>query len=82
MLKWIDQSPALSRLLENVSGIMTRQRGLPVVIGIVLVIVSLILQSVNVYANDVTLELIGVIVLHVGIVAALIGLLMAEALGQ
>ena len=82
MLKWIDQSPALAKLLENVSTILTRQRGLPVVVGIIFVIVSLILQSINVYAHNVILELAGVIVLHIGILAALIGLLMAEALGQ
>ncbi len=81
MLKWIDQSPTLARLLERVSSIVTRQRGLPVVIGIVFVIISLILQSVNVYANSLVLDLVGVIVLHVGILAALIGLLLAEALG-
>jgi hypothetical protein len=81
MFKWLDQSPFLSRLLEKVSAAVTRQRGLPVVVGILLVIVSFIVQAVNVYADDIILELIGVVTLHVGILIALIGFLMAEALG-
>lgn len=81
MFKWLDQSPFLSRLLEKVSTAVTRQRGLPVVVGILCVIVSLIVQAFNVYADDIVLELVGVIALHLGILMALIGLLMAEALG-
>jgi hypothetical protein len=81
MLKWIDQSPRISRLLESVSSAMSRQRGLPVVLGILCVVVSFILQSLNVFLDNTAVELIGVITLHVGILLALIGLLLAEALG-
>ena len=80
-MKWLDQSPLLARLLETISTAMTRQRGLPVILGIVCVIISFVVQAVNVYTANTTLELIGVIMLHVGILMALIGLLMAEALG-
>jgi hypothetical protein len=81
MFKWLDQSSLLGRLLESVSTTMSRQRGLPVIAGIVCVIISFVVQAVNVYAPDTALELIGVIALHVGVLLALIGLLMAEALG-
>lgn len=81
MFKWLDQSPLLARLLETVSTAMTRQRGLPVILGILCVIVSFVVQAINVYALNTTLELIGVITLHLGVLIALIGLLMAEALG-
>lgn len=81
MFKWLDRSPALAKLLEKVSTAMSRQRGLPVIIGIGCVIISFIVQAVNVFTGSTALELIGVIVLHVGVLVALIGLLMAEALG-
>ena len=81
MLKLIDRSPLIARLLELTATAMIRQRGLPVLIGIVFVIISFVVQTVNVFAGNMVLELIGVVVLHLGILFALIGLLMAEALG-
>lgn len=81
MFRRLDQSTAIAKLLETISSAMTRRRGLPVILGIVLVIVSFIVQAVNVFVGDPVLELIGVIALHVGLLMALIGLLMAEALG-
>lgn len=82
MFKRIDSSPGLSRFLALVTERMAKQRGLPVVIGIFLVIVSFVVQSVNVYAQSQVLELIGVIVHHVGLLTALIGLLVSEVLGD
>ena len=82
MFRWLDRSSALSKLLEKVSTAMTRRRGLPVILGIFCVIISFIVQSVNIYVGNTTLELIGVIALHVGLLLALIGLLLAEALGS
>lgn len=81
MHKWLDRSPAIARLLERTAAATTRQRGLPVLIGIVFVIISFVVQAINVFAGNQVLELVGVIVLHLGILFALIGLLMAEALG-
>lgn len=82
MFKRIDSSPALSRFLARFTERMAKQRGLPVVIGILLIVVSLIVQSVNVYTQSQVLELIGVIVHHVGLLTALIGLLVSEVLGD
>jgi hypothetical protein len=82
MFKRIDQSPTLARLIERLSALLARQRGLPVVIGIALVIVSFIIQLIEVYTESRLLEVIGVITLNVGVLAALIGLLMAEPLGK
>jgi hypothetical protein len=82
MWKIIDESRFLSRFLERLSNTLAKQRGLPVVIGIFLVIVSLVVQGINVYADSKILELIGVIVQHLGLLSALIGLLLAEALGE
>jgi len=82
MFKRIDQSPTLARLIERLSTLLAKQRGLPVVIGILLVIVSFIIQLIEVYTESRLLELIGIITLNVGLLTALIGLLMAEPLGK
>ena len=82
MFKRIDRSPRLAKLIEYMSTFLAKQRGLPVVIGIVLVVVSLFVQSINVYAHSQLLGLVGVIAQHIGILAALIGLLLAEPLGK
>jgi hypothetical protein len=82
MFKQIDRSPRLAKLIEYMSTLMAKQRGLPVVIGIVLVIVSFVVQAIDVYVQSQLLALIGVATLHIGILAALIGLLLAEPLGK
>lgn len=82
MFKRIDRSPALARLLENLSAALARQRGLPIVIGMILVAVSFVIQLVNVSNPSQTLDLLWTITHHVGLLVALIGLLMVEPLGQ
>lgn len=81
-MKRIDESKLLIRLLTRLSALLARQRGLPIVIGIVLVIVSFFLQVVDVFASSQALDLLGVIVQHVGILIALIGLVLATPLGK
>lgn len=82
MFKRIDQSPALARLIERLSGTLARQRGLPTVIGILFIIISFIVRLVDVYVDSQALELIWVITHHLGIIVALIGLLLVEPLGK
>ncbi len=82
MFKRIDRSPRLAKLIEFLSTFMAKRRGLPVIIGVVLVIVSMFVQTINVYAQVQFLDLVGIVSLHVGILAALIGLLLAEPLGK
>ena len=82
MFKRLDQSPGLARLIEALGNFLTRQRGLPVVIGIVLVVISFVVQVLNVFVGSIVLEFIGVVVIHLGIISALVGLLLAEALGS
>lgn len=82
MFKRIDRSPALARLLEHLSATLARQRGLPIIIGVLLVAVSFIIQLVNVATPSQTLDLLWTITLHIGLLSALIGLLMVEPLGQ
>jgi hypothetical protein len=82
MFRRIDRSPAIARLLENLSAAMARQRGLPIVIGVILVTVSFVIQLINVSNPSQTLDLLWTITHHVGLLFALIGLLMVEPLGQ
>jgi hypothetical protein len=82
MLKKIDKSKFLNNLLQTVSNTVAAQRGLPVVIGIGLIILSLIIQSINVFTETNFLELVGVLVHHLGLLTALIGLVMSNALGD
>lgn len=82
MFKRLDRSPALARAIERLSSFLARRRGLPVVVGIVLVAISFVLQIINVYTDSQTVQLIGVICLNAGILAGLIGLLLAEPLGK
>jgi hypothetical protein len=82
MLRWIDRNQFLSRLIERSSRLLARQRGLPVVVGIVLVGAGFAVQVINVYVGEPLFELAGVIFQNVGILIALISLLLAEPLGR
>lgn len=82
MFKRIDESSWLANRIASLSEFMAKRRGLPVVIGIGLIIVSFVLQLVDVYATSQTLHLIGVITLNLGILISLIGLLLADPLGK
>jgi type IV secretory pathway TrbD component len=82
MFKRIDRSPAIARLLERVSTILAKQRGLPIVVGIVFVIVGFIVQLVDFYAPQFRLQLVWIILHNAGILIALIGLLLADPLGK
>lgn len=82
MFKRIDRSSSLARLIEWISDFLARRRGLPVVIGIVLVVVSFVIQVINVSANSQVLQLAGVVIEHIGVLIALIGMLLSQPLGK
>lgn len=82
MLKKIDASQFLVKLLERLSTLLARRRGLPAVIGIILIIMGFGLELANVGINSPSLELIHIILRNGGVLVALIGLLLSEPLGQ
>lgn len=82
MFKRVDESNWLANRIASLSEFMAKRRGLPVVIGIGLVIISFALQLIDVYVDSRLLHLISVITQNVGILTALIGLLLAEPLGK
>lgn len=82
MMKKIDQSPLLSRLIEKAGLLLAKQRGLPVVVGLILVVIGFVFQLVDVYSASQLVEILGIIFHSVGILIALIGLLLADPLGK
>jgi hypothetical protein len=82
MLRRIDQSPLFARLLEGSSNFVARYRGLPVILGILLVFISMLLQIGDIYSQSRILTLAGVVTHHVGVLIALIGLLIAAPIGK
>jgi len=82
MFKRIDESSWLASRIASFSEFMAKRRGLPVVIGIALVVISFVLQLIDVYSTSRILHLIGVITLNIGILIALIGLLLSDPLGK
>lgn len=82
MFKWIDRSPLLSKLIENLSAGLARQRGLPIVIGVLLIAISFIIHLVNLGQASPTLDLLWSITHHGGLLLALIGFLLVQPLGQ
>jgi hypothetical protein len=55
---------------------------LPVVVGIFLIVISFVIQLLDVYAESKVLHLVGVVAQNTGILVALVGLLFAEPLGK
>jgi hypothetical protein len=82
MFKRIDQSSLLARLLERLTSTLARQRGLPVVIGVILITFSFLFDLLNRASPSSTLALLWSITHHLGLIIAFIGLLIIEPLGR
>lgn len=81
MRQRLDRSPAVASLIKTLSNKLAQQRGLIPVVGIGLALLGYICLTVNVFVNQQLLELAGLLLQGIGILAALIGLLLAEPLG-
>jgi hypothetical protein len=82
MFQSLDESPWLNRMLQRVSTLLAKQRGLPVVIGIALFVFGFILQVLNLALQSPVVEFLQIILHNVGILIALVGLLLSEPLGR
>jgi hypothetical protein len=82
MFKRIDESHVLASLIARISDFIAKRRGLPVVVGIILVFISLILQLVDFSTGTSVVRLIAIITQSLGILIALIGLLLSDPLGK
>jgi hypothetical protein len=81
-MRQIDRSPLLIRLLETVSGFLAKQRGLPIVIGIIFITGGGVLEFLNVAFQNPAVEMVEIIFRNFGLVSALTGILLLEPLGQ
>ncbi len=82
MLRRIDSSKFLSRLFDGLSNLLARQRGLPVVLGIGLIVIALIFQMINFIWPAPLFEFVAILLNGIGVIAALVGLLLATPLGR
>lgn len=82
MLKRIDESQFLIKSIERLSSLLARQRGLPVMIGLGLFIIGGILQFLNLAFDSRIIEVFQILFHNLGVIIALVGLLLAEPLGQ
>ena len=85
-----DASPRFSAMINSLSSAMATQRGLPLLIGTVLLFISwithaitlIILVSTHSFDQQLYLLCIPFTVLHVGVLAGFIGAMLAIPLGQ
>ena len=82
MFKRINSSRFLLKLVERTSNLLAKQRGLPIVLGIILVIIGFIFQLLNFSMENQTIELLGIITHNAGVLIALIGLVLSTPLGK
>lgn len=82
MLKRIDHSSKIASFLEGLSAALAKRRGLPIVIGLLLIVLSLIISLIGFAVESPVLEVIWSLTHHLGIIIALVGILLVEPLGQ
>ena len=82
MLRIIDRSQFLIKTLTRISGLLERQRGLPILVGIVMLIGSGTLEYLNLAIESPFIAMIQIFVHHFGIITALIGILIIKPLGN
>lgn len=66
-------------MLDRISHFLAQLRGLPIMIGVGLVVLNLILQFINVPVIEVIAD--ANVFMHLGIIVGLIGVMLSEALG-
>jgi len=79
----IDHSPRLAAYLKNVSSGLSTQRGLPTLIAIGLVALSLLVHIVLAFTpTNALVAIIAYVLLHAAILIGLLGVLLAEPIGR
>lgn len=78
----LNSSRTLGRLISFFSGALARNRGVPILAGVVLVVISLVVHVLAAITDDVGWRIIAFLVLHAAIFTGLLGVLLAEPLGR
>ncbi len=78
----LNRSRKLGGIISFLSGYLANYRGVPIFAGIIAVILSLLLQLLGTFLELRALSIAGMITLHLGLLIALVGVLLAEPLGK
>jgi hypothetical protein len=90
LLARVDSSGSLSNLIDSLSSSMASQRGLPLIVGTGILVLSLVttaivlvaLVSTDAYDRNLYLLCIPFSLLHIGVLAGFTGAMLATPLGQ
>lgn len=82
MLKKLDQSRRLSRFLNWLSNALAQKRGLPVLLGLGLIILGFMCELLGLLAANRLLDLAALLAHNLGVLIAIGGLLLATPLGK
>jgi len=82
MFKRIDESRFLIKMLERTSSFLAKQRGFPIVLGVICIAAGGILQLTNVFLGSILVEVSHIIFQHFGIITALVGILLLGPIGE
>ncbi|QPC81202.1 hypothetical protein G4Y79_15985 [Phototrophicus methaneseepsis] len=82
MFKRIDQSNALTRLIRGLSTWLARNRGLPILAGIVLIVLATLARLTGLATEEPIWEVVHILLQNGGILLALVGILLLEPLGK
>ncbi|MDW8172552.1 MAG: hypothetical protein RML73_08715 [Anaerolineae bacterium] len=82
MLKRLDQSQFLIRLLRRASTLLARQRGLPLIVGFVFIAISFLLDLLLIGSPSALLAVTQTVFQHLGLLIALVGILLSYPLAE
>lgn len=82
-MKRFDQSPVISERLQNLSTGLSRRRGLPLMVGIGLVVLSLFVHILlALIPGSVLLSVLAFLILHIAILVGFISIAIMEPIGR
>lgn len=78
----LNRSHKLGQIITFMSSRLANYRGVPILAGVILLIVSLSINVLAILLDAKTLYLLGTVTLHVALLSAGIGVMLAEPLGK
>lgn len=82
MFRRIDRSQVLIKAVANLSNFIARNRGVPILLGIVLIIAGMIFELLNVSLGSNIIAVVHILLRNIGLVVALIGIMMLVPIGE
>ncbi len=82
LINWLDRLPQIKALIKWLSATLAAQRGLPLIIAIVLIVVSFILYLTAAVTGNSLLSVCSVSVLYLALLIGFVGMLLAAPLGR